>query len=276
MNKKMSLMWVMAAAMLFGLVGCDSDSEGGAGTGGTGGMAGMGGDGGTGGSGGIDAGMAMVRVAHLGTNLPTAEDTAVDVTVDGTVAIPGLTFAQSTEFVSLPAGEHTFGVNVAGTDTEVFSVTTTLPENSISTIVAIASVNVMTDAEDPLNVLLFNGDLTGLPTDSGRVLVGHGFDAVAFETVDVILPATCAMDGALVEDLGFATVRPVGDLPEADYVIALAAPGSCDTAVGPLTAPVTPNVATLLIAAADSDGAPQVYAIIGDFFGNIPTLQASP
>lgn len=225
--------------------------------------------------------MAMVRVAHLATDLPMPADTAVDVTVDGAVAIPGLTFEQSTGFVALTAGEHTFGVNVAGTATEVFSITTTLPADSISTIVAIASVNVGTDAQDPLNVLLFNGDLTDLPAGSGRVLVGHGFDAVAFEIVDVILPATCEDDGALVEDLAFASVEVVGDLAAADYVIALAAPDSCVAAVGPLTAPVTADVATLLIAAADASGDPQVYAIIGDFESGammtpIPTLDPAP
>ena len=270
MNRKN--FWIgFVAALAFGVVGCGDDSGSG-GTGGTGG--------GSGGTGGTPTDMAMVRVAHLGTDLPTPADTAVDVTVDGAVAIEGLTFAQSTGFVSLPAGEHTFGINVAGTETEVFSITTTLPADSISTIVAIASVNVEDDGQTPLNVLVFNGDLSELPADSGRVLVGHGFDAVAFQVVDVILPATCAMDGALVEDLTFATVRDVGDLDAGDYVIAIAAPDSCDAAVGPLTAPVTADVATLLIAAADATGTPQVYAIVGDFSSGdemtpIPTLPAA-
>jgi len=251
-------------------MGCSDDG---------GGAAGAAGAGGSGGSGGAGE-MAMVRVAHLATNLPTAEDTAVDVTVDGAVAIPGLTFEQSTGFVSLTAGEHTFGINVAGTETEVFSITTVLDADSISTIVAIADVNVGMDAEDPLNVLLFDGDLAELPSEQGRVLVGHGFDAVAFEIVDVILPETCEAEGALVEDLEFGTVRFVADLPEGEYVIAIAAPDTCEAAVGPLTAPVTPNVATLLIAAADAAGAPQVYAIIGDFESGgmmtpIPTLAAT-
>jgi hypothetical protein len=78
----------------------------------------------------------------------------------------------------------------------------------------------------------------------------------------------------------FATVRDVADLPANDYVIAIAAPDSCDPAVGPLTAPVTPDVATLLIAAADATGTPQVYAIVGDFSSGpnmdpIPTLPAA-
>jgi hypothetical protein len=67
--------------------------------------------------------------------------------------------------------------------------------------VAISSVNVDDDDQDVLNVLVFDGDLSELAAGSGRVLVGHGFDAMGFENVDVILPATCAMDGALVPDL---------------------------------------------------------------------------
>ena len=268
-TRKVFWLGIVAAAAL-AATGCSDD-------GGSGGNGGNGGNGGTGGAGE----MAMVRVAHLGTNLPMADDTAVDITVDGAVAIEGLTFAQSTGFVSLPAGEHTFGVNVAGTETEVFSITTTLPADSVSTVVAIASVNVESDAQDPLNVLLFSGDLADLPEGSGRVLVGHGFDNVDFETVDVIVPDTCEADGPLVEDLAFASVEVVADLPGGEYVIALAAPDSCDAAVGPLTAPVTAGVATLLIAAADSTGTPQVFALIGDFASGdmmdpIPTLAPVP
>ena len=260
MNKT-TFTFSVIAALALGLVGCGDSSS----------------NNGTGGTGGTPSDMAMVRVAHLGTDLPTAENTAVDVTVDGDVAIEGLTFAQSTGFVSLPAGEHTFGINVAGTDTEVFSVTTTLPADSITTVVAISSVNVDDDDQDVLNVLVFDGDLSELAEGSGRVLVGHGFDAEGFENVDVILPATCPMNGALVPDLMFATVRDVADLPANDYVVGIAAPDSCDSAVGPLTAPVTADVATLLIAAADETGTPQVYAIVGDFSSGddmtpIPTL----
>jgi hypothetical protein len=263
---------IVAAAAL-AATGCGDDDSS---TGGSGGSAGSGGSGGSGGAGE----MAMVRVAHLATELPTAENTAVDVTVNGDVAIEELTFAQSTPFIPLEPGEYTFGVNVAGTDTNVFSITTTLPADSITTVVAISSVNTDTDDEDTLNVLVFNGDLGDLEGENGRVLVGHGFDNSDFATVDVILPETCEAEGALVEDLEFATVRDVADLPAQDYVVGIAAPDSCEPAVGPLTAPVAADVATLLVAAADEMGMPQVYAIVGDFSSGeemtpIPTLPAA-
>jgi hypothetical protein len=279
MTHKKNLWLGIVAAFALAMTGCGDDDNS---NGGSGGTAGMGGGAGEGGMGGTPAGMAMVRVAHLGTNLPTAENTLVDVTVNGEVAIEDLAFEMSTGFIPLAEGEYTFGVNIADTDTEVFSATTTLPADSITTVVAIASVNIEEEPEDvtPLNALIFNGDLTDLDSGSGRVLVGHGFDAEPFAVVDVILPATCEDDGALVPDLAFPTVETVGDLPEANYDIALAAPDSCEAAVGPLTAPVTPDVATLLIAAADAEGNPQVYALIGDFASGeqmepIPTLSAA-
>lgn len=280
---KTKTFWLgMVAALALAVAGCSDDNNPPAGTGGSGGSGagGAGGDG-AGGAGGAGEEMAMVRVAHLGTDLPTPEDTAVDITVDGTVAIEDLEFEMSTGFVPLPAGTYTFGVNIADEDTEVFSADAPLAAGSITTVVAIASVNIEEEPEDvtPLNALLFDGDLTGLEAGSGRVLVGHGFDAVAFQTVDVIIPDTCDADGPLVADLEFGTVVPVGDLPAGDYTIALAAPGSCEVAVGPLTAGVTADVATLLAAAADAAGAPQVYAIVGDFASGddmdpIPTLPA--
>lgn len=58
---------------------------------------------------------AGLRVAHASPDAP-----AVDVSVDGGVAVPGLKFRSVTDYLEIPAGEHTVAVNVAGTDTTVF------------------------------------------------------------------------------------------------------------------------------------------------------------
>ncbi|MGB3051135.1 MAG: hypothetical protein WBB42_09050 [Polyangiales bacterium] len=97
--------------------------------------------------------------------------------------------------------------------------------------------------------------------------------------VDVINNDACPP--ALVDDFLFGTVRTVGDLPEANYNVAVAGVDSCDAAAGPLVAPVTADVATLLVAVDNNvtDGmlSPAIYALIDDFSGNdIPTLQATP
>jgi hypothetical protein len=93
--------------------------------------------------------------------------------------------------------------------------------------------------------------------------------------VDVI--ATDACPPALIEDFLFATVRGPLDLPAAAYNIGIAGVDSCTPAAGPLVAPVTADVTTLLVAVDNNvtDGmlSPAVYALIDDFSGNgIPTL----
>jgi hypothetical protein len=277
--KKVTFGFAMAAALAFAVVGCGDDAEDGTGgTGGTGATGGTGGAGGAGGTGGAE--MAMVRVAHLAPDVPTMADTNVDILVDGpvTTTIEDLQFAEATGFVSLPPGEYTFGIAVAGETVPVFEFNATLVPSTIATVVAIRT-DVSTSGTDLVNVLVFDGSTDGLAAGSGRVLVGHGADDTGLAAVDVINNDACPP--ALVEDLLFGTVQNVADLPEASYNVAIAAPASCVAAAGPLVAPVTADVATLLVAVdTDPTGpvlAPAVYALIDDFSGDdIPTLQPTP
>jgi len=244
------------------------------GDGGTGGAGGMGG--GTGGAGGMPE-PAQVRVAHLATDIPTNDNTAVDIFIDGELSpIQDLTFGNSTGFVPLPPGDYEFGIAPAD-DSPIFSFPATLSSGQIATVVAIRTVN-NDSPENPVNVLVFDGSLEGLAAGSGRVLVGHGADNTAITTVDVISTAPDGCPPALVEDLVFGTVQGPLDLPADTYSVGIAVPDSCEAAVGPLMAPVTADVATLLIAVDENteDGlenlAAAVYAIIGDADGAIPTL----
>jgi hypothetical protein len=55
-----------------------------------------------------------------GRSLGLSKDLPVDIYVNGDLAIPGVEFKDRIE-TSLPAGEYTFAVNLAGTDTTVMS-----------------------------------------------------------------------------------------------------------------------------------------------------------
>lgn len=266
----------LVAAIGFVTVGCGDDDANGAG--GAGGAGGTGATGGSGGAGGTDGQMAMVRVAHLAPDVPSMDDTNVDILVDGAAAIEDLEFAEATGFVPLPAGDYTFGIAPTGSTDPVFEFDATLAAGQIATVVAIRTV-VDTEGDAPVNVLVFDGSTDGLAAGSGRVLVGHGADDSGVAVVDVINNDACPP--ALVEDFLFGTVRSVGDLPAADYNVAVAGVDSCVAAAGPLVAPVTPDVATLLVAVDNNvtDGmlSPAIYALIDDFSGNdIPTLQPTP
>ncbi len=272
MMNKATFGLAIVAALGFALVGCGDDAENG-----TGGTGGAGATGGTGGSGGAD--MAMVRVAHLAPEVPSADNTGVDILVDGAASgIEDLQFGNSTGYVSLPAGDYVFGVAAAGTTTSLLDVPATLPAGGIFTVVAYRD----SAAAVPVNVLLFDEDPTGLASGSGRVLVGHGADAAAVDPVDIVTDASAVV----VDELAFgATAGPL-DLAAGTVNIGFdvdtAASGggtdaNDDIDVGPLAAPVTADVVTLLVAVDTDTSAelvPAIYALLPTTEGAITTLSA--
>ncbi len=271
--KKATLGFAMVAAAALAVVGCGDDEENG--TGGTGGAGATGGAGGSGGAGE----MAMVRVAHLAPEVPSAENTGVDILLDGAASgIENLQFGNSTGYVSLPAGSYTFGVAPTGSTTSVLDVPATLPAGGIFTVVAYRD----SAAAVPVDVLLFDESLMGLASGSGRVLVGHGADAAAVDPVDIVTDA----DAVVVDELAFGTVAGPLDLPAGTVNIGFdtdtaASGGGMDANdvldVGPLAAPVTADVVTLLVAV-DTDTTeglvPAIYALLPDTEGAISTLSA--
>jgi hypothetical protein len=66
-------------------------------------------------------GDAKLRAAHAVPDAP-----AVDVLVDGNVAIEDLAFGEVTGYLEVPAGEYDLAINVAGTSTTVLDATVEL------------------------------------------------------------------------------------------------------------------------------------------------------
>jgi hypothetical protein len=221
---------------------------------------------------------AQLRVAHLAPEIPSDTDTAVDILINGNTAIPGLEFGNATGFVELPVGEYIFGIAPAGSTEPVFTFTQELTAGSVTTAVAYRTVD--NGGDSPVSVLAFDGDAEGIEAGLGRVLVGHGADDILLEPVDVIVPDTCDMDGPLIDDFMFGTVEGPLALPATTVPIAFSLTDTpeCDVDAGPLDAPVTEGVVTLLIAVDNDtteDLSPAIYALIGDASGEIPTLAAS-
>ena len=219
---------------------------------------------------------AQVRIAHLAPEVPSAEDTAVDILINGNPAITGLEFGNATGFVDLPVGEYTFGIAVAGETEPVFEVTTEILVGSQTTFVAYRTVD--GDFDSPVAVMPFDGDAEGINEGLGRVLVGHGADDALLKPVDVITPGACPPP--TIEDFAFGAVAGPLDLPATTIPIAfsLTSTDECSVDAGPLDAPVTEGIVTLLVAVDNdtSEGlSPAVYALIGDASGEIPTLSPS-
>jgi hypothetical protein len=67
---------------------------------------------------GAEDGDAKLRAAHAVPDAP-----AVDVLVNGNVAVPDLAFGHVTGYLEVPAGEYDLAINVARTSTALFSAT---------------------------------------------------------------------------------------------------------------------------------------------------------
>lgn len=218
---------------------------------------------------------AEVRIAHLAPDVPSEGDTAVDILINGNTAIEGVTFETATPFVSLPVGDYNFGIATPGSTDPVFDADVTLTDGQVLTVVAIRST-VQTGGDSLVTVLTFDGSTDGLPTGSGRVIVGHGADDSLLDPVNVLNTGACPPP--LLPNFAFGTVSDSLDLDIAGVNIAFNLTGSAECAVdaGPLAAPITDDVVSILVAVDrdvdDSSLDPAVYALIGEASGNIPTL----
>lgn len=226
-------------------------------------------------------GEALVRIAHLAPEIPSAEDTSVDILVNGQPSGITAEFGQASGFVSLPPGEYSFGIAAAGSTDPVLSVDVTLEPGDVITVVAIRNVINAGEGEPPVAVLAFPGGTEDLEDGLGRVFVGHGADDSLLDPVGVVNAADCPPP--IIDQFAFGAVAGPLDLPEITVPVGFslrpATDDGCTVAAGPLDARVTPGVVTILVAVDEdvTDAAlnPSIYALIGDASGEIPTLAPS-
>jgi hypothetical protein len=260
--------WVgIVAAAALALTGCGDDATGTGGTAGSGGTAGTGG--GMGGAGGMPEGTATVLAAHFAPDVPSAEDTAVAIFVNGeeVTALGTLSYGQSTGRVELPApATYDIGIGIAGDDGPLLELSGVELNDGDD----IAAVAYRTN-EMPLPVAVFTYNLSteGLVEGTGRVFVSHGANDSLLDPVDVIVTDEGACPEPLLDQFVFGTTAPAEgnlDLPAANYNLGFDLdPGDCVAEVG-FTAPVTADVTTIVVAVdedtTDASLAPQVWAIV--------------
>jgi len=267
-NSKNFWMGIVAAAAL-GAMGC-SDSGGTAGTAGSGGTAG------NGGMGGVPMGSANVTAVHLAPEVPSAEDTAVALFVNGeeATALGTLEYSQSTGKIELPAGTYDIGIGLPDGDAPLLELNgVELADGDDLVVVAYR-----TNAELPVNVFVFPNSTADLADGEGRVFVGHGANDSALDPVDVSVGEE-PMCSTLIPGFVFETTAPedgVLDLEAGTYQIGFdLTPDDEDECAdfGPVPVPVTAGVVSILIAVdenttdtADEEGAlnPELWAIIPD------------
>lgn len=120
---------------------------------------------------------ARVRVVHASPDAP-----AVDIYVDGAVALDNLAYRGATDYVELPSGQRIFQVFVAGTQTKVAELNATLTPGSTLTVIAAGFA-----AKTPSLRLLVLSD--NIPNDMTNpyIRVVHG--AASAPAVDVYVGA---------------------------------------------------------------------------------------
>jgi hypothetical protein len=273
MDKKNNFWLMVVAAAMFGLLGCDSSSEGAAGMGGaggtagTGGTAGMGGDGGTGGMAGEGA---MVTAVHLAPEVPSVESTEVAIFVNGSDSGVAISYGESTGRIPLPAGTYDLGLGLPGGDAPLLELSgVELVDGDDLTIVAYRTNDVL-----PVNVFVFSNSTDGLAEATGRVFVAHGANDPALDPVNI---STSNEDGTadcttLIPEFAFGTTFPeIGtgaDLAEGTLNIGFDVTDDMDACpqVGPVPVPVTAGVVSILVAVdentAEGELGPELWAIV--------------
>lgn len=150
-----------------------------------------------------EGGEAKLRVAHASPDAP-----AVDVLVDGAVAVSDLAFREVTPYLEVPAGSYEVAVNVAGTDTTVFGpVTLDLAAEDYT---AVARGEVTSDDTDFTVSVFEDTNGANLAEDEARVRAVHAAPDAPAVDVTVADGALTLFDGLAYGESGGYVVVPAG------------------------------------------------------------------
>ena len=242
--------WVgIVAAAALALTGCGDDATG---TGGTAGSGGTAGDGGTGGA----MAMANVTGVHLAPAVPAADDTEVEIFLNGQPSGVTLSYAETTGRIPLPVGTYDIGLGLPGADAPLLQLDgVELAEGDDLNVIAYAVTG-----DIPFDVFVISNSTEGLEAGFGRVFVAHGANDPILDPVNVVttdVPVTACTD--LLPGFAFGEVLPEGGLPlaEGSVNVGFTLDDTCPPlAAGPVEVPITPDVVSIAVAVDEdpSDG----------------------
>ncbi|MEC8025598.1 MAG: DUF4397 domain-containing protein, partial [Myxococcota bacterium] len=164
-----------------------------------------------------------VSVYHVAADVP-----AVDVAVNGTVAISNLVFPGIVGPVALASGSTDLTVLLAGTSTEVLSGSLTLAPGANYSVAAYGS------ATEP-GLLVLENNQSPIGAGNARIRVAH--TAVGVGDVDIYTLADDGAASSLLSDLAYGNAADALDVPATEYSIGIDANGDgdvdlqCDTPV---------------------------------------------
>jgi hypothetical protein len=192
-----------------------------------------------------------VRAVHLSPDAP-----AVDVLLDGSEVLSGVTYLGSSSYLDVPTGDRTFRVEPVGSNTAVIEATVPVAEDVDYTLLA---VNTVANIE-PLYLV---DDNTAPAAGQARIRVLHGAPSVGPVDVYVTAPGA-ALGSPALTNVPFKGVSGYLAVPAGRYQVRVTPTGSTTVAINQeITAPV--GVVATAIAVEDvGGGAPFSIAILVD------------
>lgn len=190
-----------------------------------------------------------LQVAHLAPFAADLNDTAVDISINGTPVLANVLFGDSTGYVPVSTGANQIQIFPAGSATPAISVTVTLTDDMDYTAVAVGGANGW-----PLELMLLEDDNSAPASGNAKVRIGHlaPFAALAADTLaDVRL-----QDGTVIlNDVPYGAVADYLELPAGDYDLKITTPDGATTLIDLMS--VTFNAGDILSVFAVGDGVNQ-------------------
>lgn len=163
-------------------------------------------------------GNSLVRFVHVVPNVG-----AVDVFLNGTLAVETLAFGNASTYLTVPSGQHTVSVTASGTSTPLW-------QQSMSADAGRATTLIASSANTP-QFTAFSDNLTTTGFGSGRLLLIHAVEGAP--PVDVKLARSVTLGGVeqpvgttIASGMAYNTSFGAFDLPAQNYVVNVVASGS--------------------------------------------------
>nr|MCU0511586.1 DUF4397 domain-containing protein [Anaerolineae bacterium] len=188
-------------------------------------------------------GSARVRFAHA---IPGG--TAIDVFINGSLAITALEFGSATTYLTVPAGDHTVTVTPAGIATPLWAQAITVEADRAITYIASSPATLRFDA--------FTDNLTETPFGTGRLLLVHALAGGPAVDIQLAEPVTL---GGTVQPAGTVIAPQVAygasfgsfDLPALTYVFNVVAGNT--PLLSELAIPLTSNTSAIAVVYGTAD-----------------------
>ncbi len=148
-----------------------------------------------------DNNSGFVRVVHGVSGAP-----AVDVYINGSLAIPSLAFGDFTQHIAVPAGSYDVSIRAAGSDKDLVTATLPVTAGEAATAAALGTA-------DKLSVNVFKDNISGITADKATLSIANGIPGTSTLTANL-------EDGtSLANNLAFATAADAVSIAPAKTAI---------------------------------------------------------